>query len=177
MKRALSGLALLLSLALASPARAALSVGAAAPDFTTQAALAGKTFRFALADALRQGPVVIFFYPKSFTSVCTEEANLFAEASGDFARLGAQVIGVSADSIETQREFSSKECRDKFAVAADPEGKVIRAYDVKMPVITVARRISYVVAPDGRIHSVTDSSGAEKHVADALAALKAFRGK
>jgi peroxiredoxin Q/BCP len=177
MTRVLSALAFLAALTLAGPARAGLAVGAAAPDFTTEAALAGKAFRFALADALKQGAVVIFFYPKSFTSVCTEEANLFAEASGDFAKLGAQVLGVSADSIDTQREFSSKECRDKFAVAADPDGKIIRAYDVKMPVITMARRISYVVAPDGRILSVTDASGAEKHVTNALAALKAFRGK
>lgn len=174
MTRALT-LAAALSLALTGAALAALAVGAKAPDFTTQAALAGKEFRFALAEALKQGPVVVYFYPKSFTKVCTEEANAFAEASEDFAKFGARVIGVSADGIDVQKEFSSKECRDKFAVAADPDAKIIQAYDVKMPVLSLARRISYVVAPDGRIAAVTEDSGAQKHVADALAAVKALR--
>lgn len=84
-------------------ARAALPLGATAPDFQIQGALAGKEFRFSLADQLKKGPVVLYFYPKSFTSVCTEEAHLFAEATPQFAALGATVIGVSGDDIATQR--------------------------------------------------------------------------
>ena len=111
-------------------ARAALPAGAPAPDFTTQAALGGKDFSFSLAQALKKGPVVVYFYPKSFTKICTAEAHEFADAMPDFAAMGASVIGISADTIETQREFSALECRDKFPVAADPQRAVIRAYDV-----------------------------------------------
>lgn len=159
----------------AGVALAALAVGAKAPDFTAQAALAGKEFRFALADALKQGPVVVYFYPKSFTSVCTEEAHLFAEATPEFGKLGARVIGVSADPIDVQKKFSSQECRDAFPVAADPDLKTIIAYDAKTPVLSYAKRISYVIAPDGRILSAVEDSGAEKHIDAALAAVKKFR--
>ncbi|HXW64063.1 MAG TPA: redoxin domain-containing protein, partial [Burkholderiaceae bacterium] len=62
-------------------ASAALAVGAPAPDFTAQAALGGKTFTFSLAEALKKGPVVLYFYPKAFTKGCTIEAHNFAEAS------------------------------------------------------------------------------------------------
>lgn len=159
----------------ATSAFAALAVGARAPEFTAQAALAGKEFSFTLADALRKGPVVVYFYPKSFTSVCTEEAHLFAEATPEFARLGASVIGLSADPIDVQKKFSTSECRDAFPVAADPDMKVILAYDAKFPVVSYAKRISYVIAPDGRIVSVTEDSGAQKHITDALAAVKRLK--
>jgi thioredoxin-dependent peroxiredoxin len=63
------------------PAAAALKAGDKAPDFTLDAALAGKAFRFSLRDALKQGPVVLYFFPAAFTSGCTLEAHLFAEAT------------------------------------------------------------------------------------------------
>lgn len=176
MKRATLSLAAAAFFAAIAGAHAALSVGARAPDFAAPAALAGKEFAFSLADALKKGPVVVYFYPKSFTKVCTEEAHLFAEAAPEMQRLGAGLIGVSADGIDTQKEFSSKECRDAFPVAADPDAKVIAAYDAKMPVVTYAKRISYVVAQDGRIVSVVEDSGAQAHVDGALAALRKLRG-
>src|SRR3954453_4855752 len=114
------------------PAAAALKPGDAAPDFTTEAAIGGKEFRFSLADALKKGPVVLYFYPKSFTQGCTVEAHLFAEATPRFAALGATVVGISHDDIATQKKFSTEECRDKFAVGADPDSKIIRSYDAKL---------------------------------------------
>jgi hypothetical protein len=90
------------------------------PDFTVDAALGGREFKFSLAEALEKGPVVLYFYPKSFTSVCTVEAHEFAENIENFAAAGASVIGLSGDKIEVQRDFSTKECRDKFPVGADP---------------------------------------------------------
>jgi len=155
-------------------ARAALPLGATAPDFQIQGALAGKEFRFSLADQLKKGPVVLYFYPKSFTSVCTEEAHLFAEATPQFAALGATVIGVSGDDIATQRKFSSSECRDKFAVGADADLKVAKAYDASYGGVFAAR-ISYVVAPDGRILSAVSSSEAEPHIRRALETLRAWK--
>ena len=116
---------------------AALKPGDAAPDFTVDAALGGKEFKFSLAEALKKGPVVLYFYPKSFTSVCTVEAHEFAENIENFAAAGASVVGLSGDKIEVQRDFSTKECRDKFAVGADPSFSVIKAYDAafNIPVV------------------------------------------
>jgi peroxiredoxin len=158
----------------AGAARAALSEGAPAPDFQIDGALAGKDFRFSLAEALRKGPVVLYFYPKSFTSVCTEEAHLFAEATEEFAALGASVIGVSGDDIETQRKFSASECRDRFAVGADADRAVMKAYDVggRGP---YAARVSYVISPEARILSVVSSSQAQPHIQSALETLRALR--
>jgi peroxiredoxin Q/BCP len=177
-KRSAAFLAFLFALC-TTAANAALNPGDSAPDFSIQAALGGKDLSFSLAEALKKGPVVLYFYPKSFTPGCTEEAHEFAEAMEQFAAMGASVIGVSADKIETQREFSAKECRDKFPVGADPDFKVIKAYDAafNVPVVgaAFANRISYVISPDGKILSALSDSGAERHIASALAVVKKWR--
>src|ERR1041385_4522113 len=134
----------------AVPAFATLPNGTKAPDFSTEASLAGKSFKFSLADALKKGPVVLYFYPAAFTSGCTIEAHNFAEATDKFKELGATVIGVSHDDIDTLNKFSVSECRNKFAVAADADKKIMKAYDAvlaKKP--ELADRTSYVIAPDG----------------------------
>jgi peroxiredoxin Q/BCP len=160
----------------ATGAIAALQPGDRAPDFTVQAAQGGKNFQFSLAEALKKGPVVLYFYPKSFTSVCTTEAHEFAEAIEQFSAMGASVIGISSDKIETQREFSTKECRDKFPVGADPDFKVIKAYDAAFNVPLAgpmfANRISYVISPQGEILSAVSDLGAHRHIEDALAVVK-----
>jgi len=157
----------------ASPARAELKPGDAAPDFTAPAALGGKPFRFSLADALKQGPVVLYFYPKAFTQGCTIEANRFAEAHDDYTRLGATVIGVSGDDIETLQRFSVTECRNRFAVAADANGSIMKSYDAAMPFTSsYARRISYVISPDGRIAYAYSSMSPEQHVPNTLDAVR-----
>lgn len=155
------------------PAHAVLAVGDPAPDFSTQASFAGQVVRFTLSTALKDGPVVLYFYPAAFTPGCTIEAHNFAEAVGQFKALGAMVIGVSHDSIETLTKFSVSECRSKFPVAADLDQSIMRSYDA---VLTgrpeYASRTSYVIAPDGRvIYSYTDMSP-DKHVANTLAALR-----
>src|SRR5690348_13105932 len=126
---------LLLGLMLAAgpvPAEAALKVGAKAPDFSVQATLGGKEFQFLLADALKQGPVVLYFYPAAFTAGCTIEAHNFAEAVPQFKALGASVIGVSRDNIKTLNKFSVEECRSAFPVAADATGAITKAYDAQL---------------------------------------------
>ena len=105
----------------AAPAFAALPDGTKAPDFSTEASLAGKSFKFSLADALKKGPVVLYFYPAAFTPGCTAEAHEFAEATAKFKELGATVIGVSHDPIDKLNKFSVSECRNKFAVASDAD--------------------------------------------------------
>src|ERR1700675_440562 len=150
---------------LAAPLYAALKPGVQAPDFTTQATLAGQPFRFALADALKKGPVVLYFYPAAFTPGCTVEAHEFAEATDKFKALGATVIGVSHDPIEKLNQFSVSECRNKFAVASDADGSVMKNYDAILPAKPeYANRTSYVIAPTGVIIYSYTEMNPEKHV-------------
>jgi len=165
-----------LAVLLAAPVLAALPDGAKAPQFATQASLAGKAFRFSLADALKKGPVVLYFYPAAFTPGCTVEAHEFAEATDKFAALGATVIGVSHDPIEKLNKFSVSECRNKFAVASDADGSVMKEYDAVLPVKPeYANRTSYVIAPTGVIiYSYTDLNP-DKHVENTMAAVKKWQ--
>ena len=160
-------------LALSAPASAALPVGAKAPDFTTVGALNGREFRVHLAEQLKSGPVVLYFYPKAFTEGCTLEAKAFSDASADFRRAGARVIGLSADNLPTLKRFSTEACRGKFPVAtARPE--VIKAYDVKLPVVSMSNRTSYVIARDGRVAFVHSDLSWKDHVTKTLAAVRAL---
>ena len=166
--------------ALATPAFAALKPGDKAPDFTAKATVGGDEFNFSLADALKKGPVVLYFFPKAFTKGCTAEAHAFAEAAEQYKAAGATLIGMSADNIETLHKFSTQECSAKFPVAADPDLKVIKSYDTVLTTksgATVADRISYVIAPDGKITYVYASLDPDKHVENTLAAVKELKQK
>jgi peroxiredoxin len=156
---------------LAGPVYAALKPGDAAPDFSTQATLAGKPFAFALADALKTGPVVLYFYPAAFSKGCTVEAHEFAEATEKFKALGATVIGVSHDDIDTLNKFSVSECRNKFAVASDADLKIAKAYDARLLVSSYSNRTSYVIAPTGKIIYAYSALNPDKHVENTLAAV------
>jgi thioredoxin-dependent peroxiredoxin len=157
-------------------AHAVLKPGDKAPLFTTEAALGGEAFQFQLAQALARGPVVLYFYPKAFTSGCTYEANLFAQASERFESLGATVIGVSSDDIDTLKRFSVEACRNKFAVGADKDARIIRAYKAQMASFTdMASRISYVISTDGRIVHVHQGANPEGHVDSTLKVVERLR--
>src|ERR1700761_5789603 len=175
MKRILAS-ALLLSCVAAVPAYAALAVGAKAPDFDVKAALAGKQFDFSLNTALKKGPVVLYFFPAAFTPGCTVEAHDFAEATDKFAALGATVIGVTSGNPDRVTEFSSVECRNKFAVAADADQKVIKAYDVVLPKHPqYSDRTSFVIAPDHKIIFVYENLEPDNHVALTMQAVQDWR--
>jgi peroxiredoxin Q/BCP len=161
---------------LATPLYAALAPGAAAPDFTTQATLAGKPFSFSLADALKNGPVVLYFYPAAFTKGCTIEAHDFAEATDKFKALGATVIGVSHDSIDTLNKFSVSDCRNKFAVASDADQKITKAYDAVLAIKPeYANRTSYVIAPTGKIIYEYTAMDPDGHVEKTMAAVEKWK--
>jgi len=156
-------------------ASAVLKAGEKAPDFTTQASLGGKAYSYSLADALKHGPVVLYFYPAAFTKGCTIEAHEFADAVDRYKKYGATVIGVSHDDIDTLKKFSVSECRSKFPVAADPQRRIIDAYDAALPLVrTMANRVSYVIAPDGTIVYEYTSLSPDKHVQNTLNAVKAW---
>jgi peroxiredoxin len=173
-RRLLAALALGL---ICTASQAALNVGAPAPDFSADAAVGGQPFKFKLAEALKQGPVVLYFYPKAFTSGCTVEAHQFAEATDKFKAAGATVIGMSNDDIETLKKFSVEACRNKFAVAADAAGKVIKDYDVALKMVpgTMADRVSYLIGTDGKIAAVHASMNPDGHIDAMLKAAEKLK--
>ena len=166
----------LLCAAAMSPSFAALKAGDTAPDFTTEAALAGVASKFSLAQSLKKGPVVLYFFPKAFTAGCTIEAHNFAEATPQFNALGATVVGISNDDIETQKKFSIEACRNKFAVLADGGGQITKKYDAVLAVRPeLSDRISYVIAPDGKVIYAFASLSPDEHVANTLRAVEQWK--
>lgn len=162
----------------AAPAYASLPNGTKAPDFTLQATQGGKVFTFDLADALKKGPVVLYFYPAAFTPGCTIEAHDFADAIGEYKALHATVIGVSHDPLAKLQKFSVSACRSKFAVAADTDQTVEKEYDaVLAQAPKYANRTSYVIAQNGTIVYSFTNLEPNEHVANTLAALKKLEGK
>lgn len=161
------------ALAAATPSLAALKVGDKAPDFTVDAATNGDVKPFVLADALKAGPVVVYFYPKAFTGGCSLEAHQFSEAIPEFATKHVSVIGLSTDDVPTLQDFSKKDCQGKFPVGSDASAVVTTAYDAKMGNANMSNRISYVIGQDGLITFVHDSGDASTHVPALLAAVGA----
>ena len=169
----ISAVVALAAAAAAVPARAALDVGEKAPEFSAPAALAGKQYNFSLAESLAKGPVVLYFFPAAFSAGCSAEAHEFAEAISRFEALGATVVGISTDDIETQLKFSMQACQGKFAVASDAGKSVIKSYDAAMMILPdYANRVSYVIAPDRSIVYYYQSLNPSKHVEKTLAALR-----
>ncbi len=169
----------LLTLALAAlvstSGQAALPVGAKAPDFATTGAVGGKPFKLHLAAQLKKGPMVLYFFPKAFTTGCTAEAHAFSDSIADFKKAGAQVVGMSSDKLPTLKKFSVEECRSAFPVAtATPATQ--KAYDVAWaahPGLTT--RTSYVIGRNGKVVMVHDDLDFSQHVARTLAAVKSLK--
>ena len=164
----------------AAPAFATLAPGAKAPEFSTRGAVAGKVIPVNLADELKKGPVVLYFFPAAFTGGCNAEAHAFAEAIPDFKKAGATVIGMSTDDVPTLVKFSTEKCAGQFAVAsAGPT--VVKGYDVDLgkqipgadgKPRSITSRTSYVIAPDGRISFVHSDMSPADHVSLTLAAVR-----
>ena len=173
MKRFLA--AVLVLGAFVTPAYANMKVGDTAPTFTAQATVGGDQYTFSLADALKKGPVVLYFFPKAFTKGCTAEAHEFAQAAAQFKAVGATLIGMSADDIGTLHKFSTQECSSKFPVAADPDMKVIKAFDSVMEGKNISERTSFVIAQDGKVAYVYSDRNPDKHVENTLTAVKALK--
>lgn len=172
MKRFLVGA--LLSGAVMLPAYASLTNGEVAPDFKAQASLAGKEFTFSLQDALKKGPVVVYFYPAAYTRGCNIEAKTFADNADAFAAANATIIGVSQDSIEKLKDYSAdpEYCAGKFPVAADAGGKITASYkletmkldrkvtDTRGAEVThgLTERTTFVITPDKKVIATLSSN-------------------
>ncbi len=178
-KLIIAPLTLLAAMLVPAAAPADLPQGALAPDFTTASASAGKEKPFSLNAALRKGPVVLYFYPKSFTDGCTLEAHAFAEAVKDFTAAGATVIGLSADTIETQKKFSTTACRKKFPVGV-ATAEIMSGYDVHLKKADGSKtgltsRTSYVIGRDHRVKLVFTDMNPNDHVKKSLEAVRALK--
>ena len=179
-----------LLLALAVPASAALKSGDAAPEFTAQASLAGKASDYSLKDALRKGPVVVYFYPSAYTKGCNVQAHAFAESHEKFAAAGASIIGVSLDSIQRLNDFSKdpEYCNSKFPVASDVGGKIAKSYDLSVQQGRAglkdtrgvdidhdfAERTTFIVSPDGHVAATIGGMSPQANVEKALEAVQAL---
>src|SRR6202453_1161853 len=198
MKRTHKVLGFLSFVLAATPGFASLKQGDSAPDFKAQASLAGKEFTFSLHNALKKGPVVVYFYPAAFTGGCNLQAHTFAENHDKFAAAGASVIGVSLDSISRLNEFSAdpKYCAGKLPVASDEKGEIAKSYDIKIPdtykgeaIATMkdsrgneighstAERTTFVVAPDGKIVATIGGIAGDTNAEQALAVVQRLAAK
>lgn len=174
----------------ALPTAAALNAGDTAPDFALQAALAGKTFTFRLKEALKTGPVVVYFYPSAYTNGCNVQAHTFAVNIEKFAAAGASVVGVSLDSIKRLGVFSADPdyCAGKIPVASDPTGSIAHAYalevnerpgrkDTRGEEIDHAfvERTTFVVGRDGKIAATVGGLPPQGNVEKALEVIEGLR--
>lgn len=173
----LAALALFGAVTFIAPALAALKEGAKAPDFSAPAYLAGKPFTFKLSEALKKGPVVLYFFPAAHTPGCNLEAHLFSEAVDVFKAQNATVIGVTAGNTHQLAEFSNdtRYCGGKFAVAADDGAKIARQYDAILEQKPEwSSRTSYVIAPSGTVAHVYTDLNPNRHVKETLDAVRAL---
>jgi thioredoxin-dependent peroxiredoxin len=190
MKRVL--LSCLISAAISLPALAALKAGDSAPDFTAQASLAGKEFKFSLKESLKKGPVVVYFYPSAYTQGCNVQAHTFSVNQEKFAAAGASVVGVSLDSIERLNQFSAdpEYCAGKFPVASDANGSIAKSYDLSVREIAglkdtkgnevahgLAERTTFVITPDGKIAATIGGIKPDENVMKALEAVQQLKAK
>jgi thioredoxin-dependent peroxiredoxin len=195
MKRA--GLGLLMMVA-ALPSFAALKAGDTAPQFKAQASLAGKEFAFSLANELKKGPVVVYFYPSAYTQGCNVQAHEFAVNYDKFTAAGATVVGVSLDNISRLNQFSADPefCAGKLPVASDEKGEIAKSYDLKIvaefggkSLITMkdtrgveighaaAERTTFVVTPDGKVAATIGGVAPKDNVMKALEAVQQLAQK
>ena len=158
-------------------AQAALPVGAKAPDFSAEAAVGGQAFKFKLADALKQGPVVLYFYPKDNTPGCTEQACGFRDTFPKFTKGKAVVLGVSTDSVKKHANFRKKYALP-FTLLADTEHAVADAYGVWVPKILFGHkymgitRTTFVIDAKGKIRRVFEDVEIAGHADAVLAAVR-----
>lgn len=148
-----------------------MRVGQCAPDVTIPLHN-GEAIN--IAELHHSRPVVLFFYPKNNTAICTKEACAFRDAYEDFVAAGATVVGVSGDSAASHEEFAGKH-RLPFLLASDPDGALRRAFGVPKTLGLIPGRVTYVIDRAGVVrHMFSGQFVADRHVSEALNAVRAI---
>lgn len=148
---------------------ASIQAGDRAPDFTLPDQDGTPV---SLSEILKQSAVVLFFYPKDDTPVCTREACAFRDAYDDFAAAGATVIGISSDPAATHRRFADKHGLP-FTLVSDTTGSVRAAYRVPKTLFVLPGRTTFVIGQDGSVKlAFTNARNGERHVHEALAVVQ-----
>lgn len=174
-----------------SPAQAALKEGAQAPRFTLPAAQGGEVFNYSLQDALKNGPVVVYFYPAAFTAGCSLQARQFALKLNQFKAAGASIVGVSLDTLEELKVFSAdpETCAGKVPVASDADGKTATAFDLNVKAAPDSRKNSrgsdinhglverntFVIDNRGRVVATLGGLTPQDHVEQALSVVQRIK--
>ena len=180
------------SMLISLPVFAALKVGDKAPDFSARGSMGGKEFDFSLQQALKKGPVVVYFFPSAYTKGCDLEAHTFSTEKEKFDAAGATIIGVSADSIARLNKFAADPefCAGKFPVASDADKKIATSYNLSVNAVKAGQmdvqgnaidhdfieRETFVIGKDHKIlaafSSKDDGISPDQHVAKALAIVQ-----
>jgi peroxiredoxin Q/BCP len=149
-----------------------VGVGDLAPEFTLQAQGGDMV---SLKQLLGETEIVLYFYPKDNTPGCTTEAHAFRDRYEVFKEMGAEVIGVSSDSVDSHRDFASK-CDLPFTILSDPGGAVRKLYGVPPSMGLLPGRVTYIIDKKGVVRFIFSSQfNPVKHVEEALRALKSLR--
>ncbi len=146
-----------------------MDVGDEVPDFT--ATLDDGTTT-TLSTLLKDGPVVLFFYPKAFTGGCTAEACHFRDLASEFAEVGAQRLGISRDDVATQAAFREKHGFD-YPLIADESGEIAKVFGAKRMGPLWSKRQTFVIGPDQTcLATISSETNMEQHADEALAILR-----
>jgi peroxiredoxin Q/BCP len=147
-----------------------MQTGDLVPDFTATDQH-GATVRF--GDLLAQGPVVLFFYPKAMTTGCTKESCHFRDLAGEFAAVGAQRVGISADSVERQARFDAKHDLG-YPLLSDPDRSIAGTFGVKRMGPLLNKRTTFVIGQDGTVlERISSEMNMDVHADRALEVLRA----
>jgi peroxiredoxin Q/BCP len=147
-----------------------LSTGDTAPDFTL---LDQHGTEVSLDSLLAAGPIVLFFYPKAMTTGCTKESCHFRDLAAEFAEVGAQRVGISADKVDKQAAFDAKHDLG-YPLLSDPDRKVASGFGVKRPGPIMNKRATFVIGTDRRILAAISSElNMDLHADEALTVLRA----
>lgn len=171
MKSVVAAVTAALMLAVANPAAAALTVGSPAPPFSAPGVRGGAGITVDLGELLKQGPVVVFFFPSAFTDAA--ECRDFAANLAQFKAAGASVVGMSRDSTDTLTRFSAGECPGEIPLASANES-LVNEYDVNDGAM-FNTRTTYVIAPSGKIAFVHGSDDHSGHAKGALAFVQGMK--
>jgi peroxiredoxin Q/BCP len=124
-----------------------------------------------LSTLLKDGPVVLFFYPAAMTAGCTAETCHFRDLAAEFAAAGAQRIGISPDTVDKQQQFAQKHSFD-FPLLADSDRRVAETFGVKRSRLSPVKRSTFVIGTDQKVRAVIHSEfSMNKHADEALAVL------